>query len=156
MIIKYRRKKRKGNKNRRIRIKSRRDYSENYLRSEHWLDIKKRLNAKWQACRLCGSTKFLNIHHITYRRLGFEFDSDLIVLCEECHIERVHKGLVTKEELFAITGGSEKEIRRKKKNKEQKFQVKSSTSQKPFVNMEKILLRKMGSIAYFQMNVVDP
>lgn len=41
-------------------------------------------------CQLCGKTGKLNVHHRTYENHGMEHvkkvaDSDLIVLCEDCH-----------------------------------------------------------------------
>lgn len=58
-----------------------------YLQTDHWQD--KRKSALYRAkyrCQLCddGDT-VLDVHHRTYRRLGCEHVSDLIVLCRECH-----------------------------------------------------------------------
>lgn len=60
-------------------------------------------NEAWQAkrlstfrrdgfrCVICGESKNLNCHHITYENLGVEENSDLVTLCEICH-EKVHSG----------------------------------------------------------------
>jgi len=61
------------------------DYNQ-YILSPEWQE--KRKSALIRAdhcCQLCRSTKKLNVHHNTYVRLGKELDSDLVVLCEECH-----------------------------------------------------------------------
>lgn len=61
------------------------DYTE-YLTTNHWkrtaTEAKER--AHWQ-CALCCSTEDLHVHHRTYARLGYERQSDLIVLCHVCH-----------------------------------------------------------------------
>jgi hypothetical protein len=58
-----------------------------YLDSMWW---QRRRYAKLQTvgskCRRCAAvTTIVNVHHITYERLGAERDSDLEVLCHDCH-----------------------------------------------------------------------
>jgi len=36
-------------------------------------------------CEDCGGTKKLEVHHLTYERLGHELPEDLQVLCKPCH-----------------------------------------------------------------------
>lgn len=38
-------------------------------------------------CILCGDTKALNSHHLTYDRKGGELANDIAVLCHTCHME---------------------------------------------------------------------
>ena len=40
--------------------------------------------ARWR-CQKCESRRGLDVHHTTYERLGHEWDSDLQVLCRDCH-----------------------------------------------------------------------
>lgn len=40
-------------------------------------------NHKW--CEGCGQNIPLQLHHLTYERLGRELDKDLLALCERCH-----------------------------------------------------------------------
>jgi 5-methylcytosine-specific restriction endonuclease McrA len=57
-----------------------------YLASDSWK--RRRGRAKHLAghlCQVCGWNEDLQVHHKTYRRLGHEIDSDLIVLCSDCH-----------------------------------------------------------------------
>lgn len=62
-----------------------------YLKSEHWMVTRKAaLRRANYRCQLCGSTKFLQVHHNNYKNLGHEKDTDLIVLCKYCH-GRHHK-----------------------------------------------------------------
>lgn len=37
------------------------------------------------SCLVCSSKKSLQVHHITYKRLGNENHKDLILLCKRCH-----------------------------------------------------------------------
>lgn len=60
-----------------------------YLNSSEWR--RKARQAKDRAgrrCQLCNAGPGLNklhAHHRTYERLGHEWDTDLTVLCEDCH-----------------------------------------------------------------------
>jgi len=59
-----------------------------YLQSAHWARMRSiaRYRAGWQ-CQRCGNEegRRLDVHHLTYERLGCEEDTDLIVLCSLCH-----------------------------------------------------------------------
>jgi RNase P subunit RPR2 len=58
-----------------------------YLSSKEWFDLCRRLKAEaHNICQRCGKYyPFLEVHHVTYTRLGHEKDSDLRVLCHDCH-----------------------------------------------------------------------
>lgn len=62
---------------------------EEYLRSDHW---KARSNVArvrdGHRCRDCYSRENLDVHHLTYERLGEERNGDLITLCRGCHLAR--------------------------------------------------------------------
>ena len=64
---------------------------EEYLSSEHWKDLRKRmLSSKMKyVCHICGVDKGLQLHHKTYKRMGMEWLMDVIWLCGDCH-KRVH------------------------------------------------------------------
>lgn len=36
-------------------------------------------------CQDCGSNRHLEVHHLTYVRVGHELLDDLITLCKNCH-----------------------------------------------------------------------
>lgn len=61
------------------------DYQD-YLASDHWYqrarEAKER--SRWK-CEVCSRTGALEAHHKSYARLGFERNSDILVLCERCH-----------------------------------------------------------------------
>lgn len=57
-----------------------------YLKTEHWKSVKEEFGEKNpRRCYFCGSNFNLNLHHITYDRLGKEDLSDLVWLCRRCH-----------------------------------------------------------------------
>lgn len=57
-----------------------------YLRSSHWQRQRKKAFAYWgDKCFVCGYRKGLQVHHLTYERLGHERMEDLRVLCERHH-----------------------------------------------------------------------
>lgn len=63
------------------------EYKE-YLQSEDWRLIRvKRLRADNFTCQKCGSKQNLQVHHLTYERVGCECIKDLITLCKDCHSE---------------------------------------------------------------------
>jgi hypothetical protein len=57
-----------------------------YLQTPHWRSLRAwALERAGNRCQLCGSAKELEVHHNTYERLGCEWPSDLVVLCDPCH-----------------------------------------------------------------------
>ena len=62
----------------------------NYLLSPEWEEIRQTLFAsRGRVCEMCGSNKFIQVHHITYDRLFNEDPADLLVVCNSCH-EKIH------------------------------------------------------------------
>jgi hypothetical protein len=57
-----------------------------YLRSAHWRRLREahRTSDQQQDC-FCGETEHLQLHHLTYERLGREELDDLRWLCKRCH-----------------------------------------------------------------------
>jgi hypothetical protein len=72
-----------------------------YLASAHWERRKDAYYANHpRVCRACKSTKDVHLRHHTYERLGTEFDTDLVSLCDRCHVlvcryHREHGGSLT-------------------------------------------------------------
>lgn len=63
-----------------------------YMKSEAWR--KKRAEVIRRAkgrCERCRRWAIVNVHHLTYARLGREFLSDLLGVCVKCHKE-LHDG----------------------------------------------------------------
>jgi len=61
---------------------------EDYLKTDHWKDVRKRY---WKSklhngkCYACQKGVELQLHHKTYRRMGNEWLNDFCLLCAQCH-----------------------------------------------------------------------
>lgn len=59
-----------------------------YLQSDHWIRFKENYYKKHpRICFQCGTNKNIQLHHITYVRMGRERDCDVTPLCDNCHNE---------------------------------------------------------------------
>ena len=59
-----------------------------FLKTQYWYDVKLRvLKRDKNSCVRCGSTKMLQVHHLTYENHLHEAKhlNDLITLCNNCH-----------------------------------------------------------------------
>lgn len=57
-----------------------------YLETDAWREVRNRILRRDDfRCVRCSSTKSLQVHHLTYQRLGCEHDNDLVTLCRTCH-----------------------------------------------------------------------
>ena len=57
-----------------------------YLQSEFWQDKRDAvLKSARYRCQVCNASGKLHVHHRTYEHRGYEYPSDLIALCPECH-----------------------------------------------------------------------
>ena len=57
-----------------------------YMRGDEWKQKRRaRIELDGYRCKMCGSPINLNVHHITYDRLGYEEMDDLVTLCKICH-----------------------------------------------------------------------
>jgi len=70
-------------------------YYNNYIKSKEWRQMRElileRAHNKCEECGVGGVP--LQVHHKTYKRLRFEWMSDLVAVCRKCH-ENIH-GLET-------------------------------------------------------------
>ncbi len=66
-------------------------YRDTYLKSPEWKATREAVIVTHHAvCALCGENKeILDVHHLTYKNLGFERLSELRPLCRKCH-DKVH------------------------------------------------------------------
>ncbi len=67
-------------------------FYEAYMKSSKWRwKAKARRKLDKYMCQACGArnTK-LDVHHVSYARLGNENMSDLITVCRECHSTKIH------------------------------------------------------------------
>lgn len=58
-----------------------------YLNSEHWLSFRLAIIAqRGPACEVCGNNQERpSLHHLSYAHLGAELESDVVIVCDECH-----------------------------------------------------------------------
>ena len=66
-----------------------------YLRTQNWQKIRSQVLARSGGrCEKCGYQPWkpngLQIHHLSYDRVGHESLEDLIAICPRCHME-IHK-----------------------------------------------------------------
>ena len=97
------------------------DYNE-YLKSKEWKQIRDLyFIGKSKKCIVCGSKKYINLHHKSYKRLGgINEIKDLITVCRSCH-KKIHD--IEKKEGISVTRATntflatEKGRRKKPKDK---------------------------------------
>ena len=68
-----------------------------YLKSDHWKNLRGQKYYKPRSCAICHSTKNLHVHHLIYKNLYNIKTTDLRVFCERCHklTHKLHKqGLI--------------------------------------------------------------
>lgn len=60
---------------------------DNYISSAEWAEKRKqRMKIDHYRCCMCGKSGKLQVHHVSYDRLGHEdVFHDLCTLCPECH-----------------------------------------------------------------------
>jgi len=58
-----------------------------HTRSMKWQRFKRRIRlARGNVCECCGATECrIEVHHVTYERLGRELPEDVRLLCVACH-----------------------------------------------------------------------
>lgn len=62
-----------------------------YLESPKWQRKRQEVfKVQGRRCKVCESSKRINVHHLTYERLYDELPEDLMVLCHPCH-DLVHE-----------------------------------------------------------------
>ena len=79
-----------------------------YIKSKQWFRLRKAyISTYGNICQICESNDGVHLHHMTYKRLTKEKDTDLLFLCEECHYlihygETATKTTKTKQMLFNL------------------------------------------------------
>jgi hypothetical protein len=63
-----------------------------YIKSKEWYSFRARVfKQRGFHCEICNRQKNLQLHHLTYERLGSEQDGDVMILCKVCHETAHHK-----------------------------------------------------------------
>jgi 5-methylcytosine-specific restriction endonuclease McrA len=61
-----------------------------HLGSDKWADLRRRVFLRSKGiCEGCGERRAVQVHHLTYERLGDEMLFDLAAVCMTCH-EKIH------------------------------------------------------------------
>lgn len=60
-----------------------------YIQSDKWKEKRAKIIEERKQCEMCDSAENLQVHHLTYKRLGNEDDRDLMLLCQNCH-QHIH------------------------------------------------------------------
>lgn len=72
--------------------KKAKDKYRNYLKSDAWAQLKIDLyNQRGRNCEICGSSRRLEVHHLTYKNVYKEEPEDLLILCRKCHQQEHRK-----------------------------------------------------------------
>ena len=92
---------------------------ESYIQSKDWRKVRERYfeSNMPQVCFACSLKKQsgFHLHHKTYKRLGKERLTDLMLLCPDCHT-KIHKAHKRKESRIALWYVSNKFVRESRKS----------------------------------------
>ena len=66
---------------------SRREYREEYLKSDEWKILRNSIIDKSPTCEKCNRRSSRDVHHCNYRNIIDVRHSDLMAVCRECHEE---------------------------------------------------------------------
>jgi len=67
-------------------------YREEYLKSDHWKNLREEKLKQFSVCEVCGAKKSLDVHHKRYKNLYDVLLIDLQVLCRKHH-KQIHEKL---------------------------------------------------------------
>ena len=57
-----------------------------YMASRAWALRREKIRKRSRGiCERCRAARMDAVHHLTYARLGHEWDSDLLAICDPCH-----------------------------------------------------------------------
>jgi len=62
------------------------NWYEEYLQTPHWQELRKKIFERSHGiCEKCKQVKMVDVHHLSYERIGKENLEDLLAVCEDCH-----------------------------------------------------------------------
>lgn len=106
-----------------------------YMRSPEWAARKVEYYSRHpKVCAACSSTESIHLHHMTYKRITEEIDSDLVPLCLSCHrlVHKFHKSednlslMAATKRFIAYNSGAD-EVRKSRKPRPVKGRKSSAT-----------------------------
>lgn len=87
-----------------------------YMHSDAWQRRRRRaIKRAGYACQRCGTGERLEVHHLTYARLGKERPADLMVLCHACHAAEHARTRPRRDPLTAIVKRITRHLTRKRR-----------------------------------------
>lgn len=91
-------------------VRKRKNKYKEYINSSSWRKRKASffMSECNKKCHICASLKELHVHHMTYKNIGNEKDSELVTLCKTCHFNLHEFVNLNKKPLFE---GSEEFIK---------------------------------------------
>lgn len=101
------------------------------------------MTVRGHRCEICGRAYNLNVHHLTYDRVGGDEEpDDLIILCKKCHMSE--HGLLKKKKKRSRKKSKKEKMARRIMRKRQKVAL----SREPFLNVDIV---KVESVEEFLM-----
>lgn len=95
-----------------------------YLQSNHWKKVKQRFwkSKLTKSCACCGTKTNLDLHHLTYKRIGCEKLNDFKLICRSCHNDThaIHKERNTNKKGSLSLRRAHRRIRTRVKRKKRK------------------------------------
>lgn len=89
-----------------------------YMHSDAWQRRRRRaLVRAGYTCQHCGADRNLEVHHLTYARLGKERPADLLVLCHACHAAEHARTKPRRDPLTAIVKRIARHLSRKRRTR---------------------------------------
>jgi 5-methylcytosine-specific restriction endonuclease McrA len=86
-----------------------------YIQSDEWKAKARKIIERDGGKCVCSSTEKLQVHHKkgSYSRLGQELDSDLVTLCNDCHVYVTNKNRSEKAEMKFNQASQAEELKKK-------------------------------------------
>lgn len=67
-------------------VDKRKEEYHKYLKSAEWIEFRASIIKKrGKVCEKCGATSNIQAHHLTYERIFVELETDIQLLCVDCH-----------------------------------------------------------------------
>jgi hypothetical protein len=85
-----------------------------YIASDWWKQRRLKHLEQMPLCQICGTDRYLQVHHGSYMRKGREKKKQLFTLCKRCHfgLHDVQKSGISKRKLYSFTKHAIKMVKR--------------------------------------------
>lgn len=119
-----------------------------YLNTKHWLNKKESFKKTViNECMLCKSKDHLHVHHLTYKNIGNESNSELSLLCRECHYQSHELGRDKLNEIYIMRKNQRKiDIKRIKNGSNWLSNTEFKTEEEYLENRNKIKMNTSSGV----------